>query len=134
MSCPDICPTALWGLTEAVKLLTPEQQDQMQTLFVSVENKRDTPEALGIFVKGFHPDYLGLTDSDQENLDKVARQYSVIYEEVALKDSAMGYVIDHSSVIYLIDREGLLQYRIPHGEQPRIIADSLLKLIGEPTV
>ncbi len=128
MSCPDICPASLWNLSEAIKMLTPEQAEQIQGIFVSVDPDRDSPHALGLFVKGFIDSFVGLTGSKQE-IDKIARQYSVVYEKVPLKDSAMGYVIDHSSVIYLIDREGVLQYFVPHDTDPESIRDDLLKLL-----
>ena len=129
MSCPDICPTSLWNLTEAIKLLPAQQAGQVQGIFVSVDPERDSPQALSLFVKGFNDSYVGLTDS-KENIDKVARQYSVIYEKVPLVGSAMGYVIDHTSVIYLIDRNGVLQFYVPHYTTPSLIRDDLLKLLA----
>lgn len=130
MSCPDICPTSLWNLSSAMKLLTAEQADQVQGIFVSVDPDRDSPEAMGLFVKGFFDTFIGLTDK-KEVIDKVARQYSVIYEMVSLEDSAMGYVVDHSSVIYLIDKEGVLKYYIPHNTTPEEIKADLLELLGK---
>jgi len=130
MSCPDICPTSLWNLSSAMKLLTAEQAEQVQGIFISVDPDRDSPYALNLFVKGFFDSFIGLTGSQPE-IDKIARQYSVVYEKVALEDSAMGYVIDHSSVIYLTDRRGVLQYFIPHNTDPESIRDDLLKLIGK---
>lgn len=129
MSCPDICPTSLWNLSAAMRLLTPEQAEQVQGLFVSLDPDRDSPKAMGLFVKGFFDTYIGLTDT-QEVLDKVARQYSVVYEKVPLKESAMGYVIDHSSVIYLIDQNGVLQFYTPHNTDPEEIKQKLLQLLG----
>ena len=128
MSCPDICPTSLWNLSSAMKMLNAKQAEQVQGIFVSLDPDRDSPKAMGMFVKGFFDTFIGLTDS-QETLDKVARQYSVIYEKVKLKDSAMGYVLDHSSVIYLIDQNGVLQYYTPHNTDPEEIKEKLLKLL-----
>ncbi len=130
MSCPDICPTSLWSLTEAINQLPPEQAEQVQPVFVSVDPERDSPEALAIFVKGYRDNFVGLTDN-KKNIDKVARQYSVIYEKVPLKESAMGYVMDHTSVIYLVDRRGVLQYYLPHDTPPNSIRGDLVKLLTE---
>lgn len=130
MSCPDICPTSLWNLSAAMNMLTAEQAAQVQGIFVSVDPDRDSPRAMGMFVKGFFDTFIGLTGK-KEVIDKIARQYSVIYEKVPLKDSAMGYVIDHSSVIYLIDRQGVLQYFTPHNTPPEEIRDYLLKLLAK---
>lgn len=128
MSCPDICPTSLWNLTQAVGLLTPQQASEVQGMFVSVDPERDSARALGIFVRGFIENFVGLTGT-REQIDKVARQYSVVYQKVPLKDSAMGYVIDHSSVIYLIDRNGVLQSFIPHDTAPEVIAEELKSIL-----
>lgn len=128
MSCPDICPTSLWNLAAAMNLLTAEQAAQIQGVFISVDPDRDSPRALGLFSRGFFSTFLGLTGS-QEQVDQVARQYSVIYEKVPLEDSAMGYVIDHSSIIYLLDRDGVLQYHVPHNTAPERIRDDLLNLL-----
>jgi len=128
MSCPDICPTSLWNLTSAIKLLTPEQANKVQGIFISLDTERDYPEAMDLFVKGFNKKFIGLTDT-QEIVDKVARQYGVVYQKVKLKDSAMGYVLDHSSIIYLIDKQGSIQYRVPHNTAPEKIKEELLKLI-----
>ena len=129
MACPDICPTSLWNLSEAVKQLSDEQARAVQGIFVSVDPDRDSPEALDIFARGFFRDFVGLT-GDKGKLDAVARQYGFLYEKVPLKDSALGYVIDHSSVIYLIDRQGVLQAFIPHDTAPEIIKAELLELIS----
>jgi len=128
MSCPDICPTSLWNLSQALKEMTPEQAEQVQGIFISVDPERDSPKAMGLFVKGFYPTFIGLTD-EKEKVDKVVRQYGVVYQKVPLEDSAMGYVVDHSSVIYLIDRDGVLQQMIPHDTDPEIIREELQKLL-----
>ncbi len=128
MSCPDICPTSLWNLSQALKEMTPEKAEQVQGIFISVDPERDSPKAMGLFVKGFYPTFIGLTD-EKEKVDKVVRQYGVVYQKVPLEDSAMGYVVDHSSVIYLIDRDGVLQQMIPHDTDPEIIREELQKLL-----
>ncbi len=128
MSCADICPTSLWNLTSAINLLTPEQAQQVQGIFISLDPERDSAEAMALYVKGFYQSYIGLVDS-KEKTDAVARQYGVVYEEVPLEGSAMGYVLDHTSVIYLIDKDGSVKYRVPHNTDPNIIKQELLKLL-----
>jgi protein SCO1/2 len=130
MSCPDICPTSLWSLSSAMRQLSPEQVEQVQGVFISLDPERDSPAAMSLFVKGFFESFIGLTDR-QEVIDRVARQYSVVYQKVALKESAMGYVLDHSSVIYLIDKAGVLRYFSPHNATPEEIKVELLSLLKE---
>ena len=132
MSCPDICPTSLWNLTTAINSLTPEQAKDVRAIFISLDPDRDSPEAMDLFVKGFNKQFVGLTDT-KEKLDKVARQYGVVYEKVKLEGSAMGYVLDHSSVIYLLDKKGSVQFHIPHNTDPETIKQELVKLINAST-
>lgn len=113
MTCPDICPTSMWKMAEAIKALPAEQAGQVQGIMVSVDPDRDTPEALAIYMNAFNPDFIGLTDI-KENIDKVTSQYGALYYKVPLKDSAMGYVVDHSSVVYLIDQQGKLAAQLRH--------------------
>ncbi len=124
MTCPDICPTSMWKLGEAVKSLPADKADQVQGIMVSVDPERDSPEALAIYTAGFYPDFIGLTDN-KTNLDKVTSQYGALYYKVPLEDSAMGYVVDHSSVIYLIDRQGKLAAQLRHESSLDDIRQSL---------
>ncbi len=128
MTCPDICPTSMWKMAEAIKALPAAEAEQVQGIMISVDPDRDSPQALAIYMKGFNPEFIGLTDS-KENIDKVTSQYGALYYRVPLKDSAMGYVVDHSSVIYLIDREGKLAVQMRHESPVEELTRSLQTLL-----
>lgn len=128
MACPDICPTSMWKLSEAVKALPADKAEQVQGIMVSVDPDRDSPEALAIYTAGFYEGFIGLTDV-KANIDKVTSQYGALYYKVPLEDSAMGYVVDHSSVIYLIDRQGKLVSQLRHESTPEDIRQSLEKVL-----
>ena len=114
MSCPDVCPTALSSLSAAMHSLDEEQQAQIQPLFISVDPGRDTLENMAAFTAYFYPTMKGLS-GDLPYLETLTRQYGAYFRHVALEDSAMGYTVDHTSRIYLIDREGKLLTTIPHA-------------------
>lgn len=114
MSCPDVCPTALSSLSAAMRSLNEDQQAQIQPLFISVDPDRDTLENMAAFTEYFYPTMKGLS-GDLAYLEKLTRQYGAYFRHVPLEDSAMGYTVDHTSRIYLIDREGKLFTTIPHA-------------------
>jgi protein SCO1/2 len=122
-SCPDICPTSLSSLSLALQALTPEEKSSTQTLFVSVDPERDSPELLKDYVDYFRANMLGLTGSP-ETLNEIASRYGVAYRKVE-SDSALGYLVDHSANIYLIDRHGKLQESLPHGTSPDTMVKSI---------
>ena len=57
--CPDVCPTTLAELAEAMKTPGPDAS-RVQVLFVTVDPERDTPELLAHYVPAFDPSFLGL--------------------------------------------------------------------------
>ncbi|MBQ0756188.1 MAG: SCO family protein [Amphritea sp.] len=116
-NCPDVCPTSLAIMSQAIKNMDTEQQKQIQPIFISVDPERDTPERLAEYSSFFHPSILGITGS-RDNIDTVVRQYGSFYRMVDMKDSAMGYAVDHSSRIYLIDKQGKLSKTAMHGTMP----------------
>ncbi len=111
--CPDICPTALALTTGALKQLNPQDLAQVQTLFISVDPKRDTPERMAEYAGFFHPSIIGLTGSEAQ-INDVARRFGAYYS-IADGASADSYEVDHSSQTVVVDRDGQVQMAIRHG-------------------
>ncbi|MEX2475749.1 SCO family protein [Marinobacter sp.] len=103
-SCPDVCPTTLQKLSQAVKAMPPELQDQTQTVFVSVDPQRDTPERLANYVSFFGERIIGLTGSEPQ-LRSLAKRYRTTfgYDE---PDADGNYAVSHSNAMYVFDRKG----------------------------
>ena len=110
--CPDVCPTDLMAIGQAVDKLGPGG-DAVQPLFVTVDPDRDTPAHLADYVPFFHSRLLGLTGEAAQIRD-AARLYRVYYAKVAI-ESAAEYTIDHSGFIYLMDRDGKYLGFFPPG-------------------
>lgn len=127
-SCPDVCPTGLGMMATALHQLTPEQQAKVQPLFVSVDPERDTPARLKEYANYFYPSMIGATGS-REQIDSLVRQYGAFYRIVKLEDSAMGYAVDHSSRIYIIDPQGKLSGTVLHNGFPDELADALRQVL-----
>ena len=109
-SCPDICPTTMAELNQALGELG-DQADQVQVLFVTVDPERDTPERMQEYVNHFNPDFIGLSGSEAE-LAKVWNSYGV-FREVVEGTSAAGYLVNHTARVTLIDQQGNLRVSFP---------------------
>lgn len=104
--CPDICPTTLAMLTSMEKQLQASAgTSDYQIAFVSVDPERDTQQRLAEYIDFFNPAFLGVTGDDSE-LQRLTRPLGILYAKVITEKSAMGYVMDHSASIVLIDPQG----------------------------
>lgn len=110
--CPDICPTTLSTISQALARLPRETLPYVRVIFVSVDPERDTPKALKDYAAFFHPAVIGVTGSTEE-VERAARLYGAAYARQNV-DGA-GYVVDHSSWTYVVAPDGRLAGRIPHG-------------------
>ncbi len=111
--CPDVCPTSLARISAAFKKLTPEELAQVQGILISVDPDRDTPEKLAEYTKFFHPQIIGVTGTKAQ-IDEVAKRYDVVYRK-AEGSTAAGYLVDHTSFIYVLDKEGKIREFLPHA-------------------
>ena len=100
--CPDICPTTLFEISEVLKRLGADA-DKAAALFVTVDPERDTPEKLKDYLSSFHPRIFGLSGTPAE-IEAVKRAYRVYAKKVLLEGGE--YTMDHSAVIYLMDKQG----------------------------
>ncbi len=109
-SCPDICPTTMAELNQALEKLG-DKAEQVQILFVTVDPQRDSPQRVQEYVNHFNPDFIGLSGSGAD-LAKVWNEYGVFVEMVD-GGSAAGYLVNHTARVTLIDQEGNLRVSLP---------------------
>jgi protein SCO1/2 len=128
--CPDVCPSSLAFITQALHALSPDELDKVVSIFISVDPKRDNVQALADYVAYFHENFIGLTGSADE-IAAVARRYGAQYSEVDLPGSAFGYSVNHSSATYLVDKKGELRFVFPHQTLPSIMLEGLRYLMAE---
>ena len=115
--CPDVCPTTLADVAQAIKQLGPDA-DRVQVLLVTVDPERDTQKVLADYVTAFDPRFLGMV-GDLEATRRVAKEFKVYFEKRPGK-TPDAYSVDHSAQSYVIDREGRLRLFV---RQERIAAD-----------
>jgi cytochrome oxidase Cu insertion factor (SCO1/SenC/PrrC family) len=118
--CPDVCPTDLQQMGLAVDQLGPAGE-MVQPIFITVDPERDTPEHLKDYMPLFHPRFVGLT-GDSAAIREAASAYRVYYKKVEWGDRS-NYTVDHSSFIYLMDRDGKYLGFFPPGTPAERIAD-----------
>lgn len=124
--CPEVCPTTLWEMSEALKALGPEA-DRLKMLFVSVDPRRDNPQALALYLHSFDSRIIGLTGTE-EAIGAVAKSYRAYWQKVPTENG--DYTIDHAASIYLMDASGEFVGTIAYGEQADIRLAKLRKLIA----
>jgi len=124
--CPDVCPTELQTMTEALNILGPLAK-QIRPIMISVDPERDTPAVLKEYLSNFHPSFIGLTGTP-EQIRKVARAYRVYYRKTDEKKGS-DYLMDHSSTVYLMDRNGKYLKHFAYGMTPGKLAEGIRKAI-----
>jgi protein SCO1/2 len=127
-SCPDICPTTMAELNQALQQLG-DQADQVQVLFVTVDPKRDTPERVQEYVDHFNSSFIGLSGSEPE-LAVVWNDYGV-FRQVVDGTSAAGYLVDHTARVTLIDQQGNLRVSFPFDTPVEDVVHDLDLLLRE---
>ena len=126
--CPDVCPTSLSSLAQALNELPKEQTKDMVGLFISVDPDRDTLKNLKEYSAYFHPSFIGGT-STKENIDDITSRYKSYYKKIELENSAMGYSVSHTSFIYLFDKDGKFKARVDHFSDPAKIKETLKEVL-----
>jgi len=126
--CPDVCPTSLSIISQALDQLTPEQLDKVLPIFITVDPERDTVEAMADFVPNFHDKLIGLTGTIEQT-KAVARAYKAYYAKVDEDDPDGNYLMDHSSFTYLMGPDGKYVAHFSHGTTPEVMAKRLAEIL-----
>jgi protein SCO1 len=101
--CPDVCPTSLFEISEVLKAMGGDA-DRINAYFISVDPERDTNDAMKDYLSSFDPHLKGLT-GNPDAVAKVLSAYRVYARKVPLKGEG-DYTMDHTALIYLMDRDG----------------------------
>ena len=121
--CPDVCPTTLAVMAAALDKMG-SGADRIVPVFISVDPARDTPDVLKAYLSAFGPRFVGLTGTEEE-IAGVTKAYRVYVQ--AHKDQGENYAVDHSGVIYLMDRSGAFLANYSLDASPDKLAADLTK-------
>lgn len=120
--CPDVCPTELQAVAASLDQLGP-LAEKVVPLFITIDPERDTPKAMGEYVKLFDDRIIGLTGTTAQ-VAAVAKAYRVYYAKAASKQVS-DYLMDHSSFLYLMGPDGKLRMLIKPGTSGADIATAI---------
>jgi protein SCO1/2 len=123
-SCPDVCPLLLASFRDIHRQLAERQLDgAARFVFVSVDPERDDLDRLRHYVTYFNPAFVGVTGPHPE-LQRLTGQLGVLYQRAAEGDSALGYLVDHTATLLLVDPKGRLAAIFsPPQDAPAISVD-----------
>ncbi|MGE0423225.1 MAG: SCO family protein [Reyranellaceae bacterium] len=125
--CPDVCPTSLLLMQTAVDQLGPQAAAKVNQVFITIDPERDTSAALKDYVAQFGSTMVGLTGTP-EQIAAAAKAFRVYYQKVPGKDGA-PYLMDHSSIFYLMDRDFRFVKHFTHQSKAEDIAAALKPLM-----
>lgn len=124
--CPDVCPTTLGTLAEAMKQLGPDAA-RVQVIFVTVDPERDTRALLAQYVPAFDDHFVGLS-GDAAATERVAKEFKVIHQKQP-GPTPGSYSVDHSTGVFMFDPQGRLRLYVSHGAGPDVFAHDLRELL-----
>jgi len=121
--CPDVCPTELQVMTQALDSMGAAAE-KITPIFVSIDPERDTPATVKAYVENFSPRLVGLTGTP-EQVATAAKAYRVYYKKSGDTASA-NYLMDHSSILYLMDGNGRFVTHFTYTTDAKGLAEALL--------
>lgn len=124
--CAAVCPTTLATLAQARSALGP-LAERVQVVFVTVDPERDAPAQLKAYLAAFDAGFVGGTGRP-DVLAAMRKSYGVVAEKVPMGD---GYAMDHTSSIFLIDRDGRLRALMPYGRDARDFVHDVKLLLAQ---
>jgi protein SCO1 len=123
--CPDVCPTALFEVSEIMRRLGPDA-DRTAALFVSVDPERDTPEKLKDYLSNFDP-HLRAATGTPETVAAIAKAYRVYYKKIPTTGD--DYTMDHTAIVYLMDKNGRFVAPFNLKRTPEAAAEDLRRYL-----
>ena len=126
-NCPDVCPTTLQTISDALEMLGPAAQ-RIRPVFVSVDPDRDSVARLKTYRKAFDDRFLMLTGSESA-VARAAKAYKVGYSRMKPADDG-SYMVNHTALIYLMGPDGAYLTHFPFRITPDKLAESLKKWVG----
>jgi protein SCO1/2 len=125
--CPDVCPTTMAELAQ-IRTQLGADGDRLQTVFVTIDPERDTPEILKAYLANYGPNVVGLR-GDAEQTKAAAKEFKVFYAKVPGKTPG-SYTMDHSAASFVFDPAGRVRLFVPYGAATKLLAGDLKQLLS----
>ena len=125
--CPDVCPTTLIKVSDIIDRLK-EDSKEINSIFITVDPERDTPEILSDYVSAFHQDIIGLTGTKSE-IEKVTEDWGVYYQKEII-DGEEDYTMNHLDIIFLANANGEFIDYFPPKIQSVLIVEKIKNILN----
>jgi len=126
--CPDYCPSTLLKIKQTKSLLG-ETSKNIQVVFVTVDNERDTPAKLKEYLGAYdlEPAIIGLTGTPEETKN-IFKKYGIYHKKDDMSNSKMGYTMSHTTTVFMFDKQNKIRYTFSYHQKPEEMA-KVLKLV-----
>jgi protein SCO1/2 len=133
LSCPDVCPTTLAELSEALDAMPEEDAARISVGMVSVDPDRDEGTAISTYLDVFVDRHHGLLAADDASLAESAEVFGVLYEVEEHDPGDDSYDVGHSATVYVVDDAGLIIWELGFSadRDPQLTADTLESILTE---
>ena len=131
-NCPDVCPISLGTLASALDEMDPTVANSIDTVFVTADPERDTPEVVRDYLDGYDRDFTGLWGDPEQVLQaqEMANVPPAVREEVREDGS---YNVGHATQIIAYQADGVARIVYPFGTRqtdwtrdlPRLVAGEI---------
>lgn len=127
--CPDVCPTGLQTMAQALNSLPADKAAKIQPLFATIDPERDTLEQMRLYVAAFHPRLVGLVGTTEQTA-AIAKAYRVYYaKEKGKEDLKDAYLMDHTAITYLMGPDGQFLSYFGHDTSAEEMAKKLAAVL-----
>lgn len=127
-SCPDVCPITLATFEQVYDGLGDDAQ-RVRFVMITADPDRDTPEIVSAYAARFNPEFIGLS-GDITKLETIWKELGVFVEKQDT-GSAAGYLVSHTSSVYVLDRSGDLIMTFPYGTTATDMTDDIVQMLKE---
>jgi protein SCO1/2 len=133
LSCPDVCPTTLAELSNALDAMPEDEADRISVGMVSVDPDRDAGTAISTYLDVFVDRHHGLLAPDAASLAESAEAFGVLYEVEEHEPGDTSYEVGHSATVYVVDDRGLIIWELGFSadRDPKLTADTLESILSE---
>lgn len=125
--CPDVCPTTMTEMAQVRDKLGADGE-RVQTVFITVDPERDTPEILAAYLSNFGSGFVGLRGTPEQTA-ATAKEFRVFYSKQKGR-TPDSYTIDHTAASFVFDPKGQVRLYVRYGTEVEALASDLRRLLG----
>ena len=131
LSCPDVCPTTLADVSQAIDRLPPDLAERVSVAMATVDLQRDEGPQVATYLDVFVDRHHGLRSEDETSLNAAADLYGALWEIEEHEPDATEYLVGHSATLYVVDDEGQVIWEFSFGSEAEAMATALESLFDE---